>query len=86
MIIENIKEAQTRALIESDLKEERLGKTFMFEEDKGRSKTIKNHIWVQKMGGIRDLLLKESHKTMYFIHPGSTKMYLVLKPYYWWST
>lgn len=36
------------------------------------------------MGSIRDLLMEESHKTMYYIHPGSTKMYLDLKRYYWW--
>ena len=30
--------------------------------------------------------MDECHKTVYSIHPGSTKMYLDLKPYYWRST
>ncbi|XP_023754831.2 uncharacterized protein LOC111903287 [Lactuca sativa] len=49
-------------------------------------KVFQNRIWVPKMGGMRDLLMEEAHKTMYPIHPGSTKMYRDLKPYYWWTT
>ena len=30
--------------------------------------------------------MEEVHKTMYSIHPGSTKNYRDLKPYYWWRT
>ena len=28
--------------------------------------------------------MNEAHKTRYSIHPGSDKMYLVLKKLYWW--
>ena len=81
-IVENIKESQKRALAEGDKKEESLGKTFLFEKDKQGLKTFKNRIWMPKLDGIRDLLMEKSHMTMYSLHPGSTKMYLDLKPYY----
>ncbi len=29
-------------------------------------------------------ILKEAHNNVYAIHPGSTKMFHDLKPYYWW--
>nr|GEY62598.1 putative reverse transcriptase domain, ribonuclease H-like domain protein [Tanacetum cinerariifolium] len=33
---------------------------------------------------LRDLVMHESHKSKYSIHPGSNKMYQDLKPLYWW--
>ncbi|GJX03881.1 putative reverse transcriptase domain-containing protein [Tanacetum coccineum] len=35
-------------------------------------------------GGLRDLVMHESHKSEYSIHPGSDKMYQDLKLFYWW--
>ncbi|GKF02102.1 reverse transcriptase domain-containing protein, partial [Tanacetum coccineum] len=34
--------------------------------------------------GLRDLVMHESHKSKYSIHPGSDKMYQDLKLLYWW--
>nr|GFC06918.1 putative reverse transcriptase domain-containing protein [Tanacetum cinerariifolium] len=33
----------------------------------------------------RDMIMHESHKSKYSIHPGSDKMYQDLKKLYWWS-
>lgn len=30
--------------------------------------------------------MEKSQKTMYSIHQGNTKMYMDLKPHYWWPT
>lgn len=30
-------------------------------------------------------IMKEVHKTIYSVHPRSTKMYKDLKEYYWWN-
>ncbi|KAI3758179.1 hypothetical protein L6452_05732 [Arctium lappa] len=38
----------------------------------------------EELGGNRDLLLEDAHKSKYSIHPGSTKMYRDLKLHYWW--
>nr|GFA70382.1 putative reverse transcriptase domain-containing protein [Tanacetum cinerariifolium] len=32
----------------------------------------------------RDMVMHESHKSKYSIHPGSDKMYQDLKKFYWW--
>nr|GFB18095.1 putative reverse transcriptase domain-containing protein [Tanacetum cinerariifolium] len=34
--------------------------------------------------GVRDMIMHESHKSKYSIHPGSNKMYQDLKKLYWW--
>ncbi|GKD48077.1 putative reverse transcriptase domain-containing protein [Tanacetum coccineum] len=41
-------------------------------------------IWLPLFGGLRDLLMHESHKSKYSIHLGSDKMYQDLKKLYWW--
>nr|GEZ33978.1 putative reverse transcriptase domain-containing protein [Tanacetum cinerariifolium] len=38
-----------------------------------------------QFGGLRDLIMHESHKSKYSIHSGSDKMYQDLKLLYWWS-
>ena len=40
--------------------------------------------WIPLYGGVRDLIMHESHKSKYSIHPGSNKMYQDLKQLYWW--
>ncbi|GKD26375.1 putative reverse transcriptase domain-containing protein [Tanacetum coccineum] len=37
-----------------------------------------------RFGGLRELVMHESHKSKYSIHPGSDKMYQDLKLLYWW--
>ena len=46
--------------------------------------TFRGRIWVRKVGGIREMLLREAHKSKYSIHPGNTKMFRGLKLDYWW--
>ncbi|GJU52765.1 putative reverse transcriptase domain-containing protein [Tanacetum coccineum] len=43
-----------------------------------------NHVWLPCFGGLRYLVMHESHKSKYSIHPGSNKMYQDLKLLYWW--
>ncbi|GKA64814.1 putative reverse transcriptase domain-containing protein [Tanacetum coccineum] len=40
--------------------------------------------WLTLFGNLRDLIMHESHKSKYSIHPGSDKMYQDLKKLYWW--
>nr|GEY78350.1 putative reverse transcriptase domain-containing protein [Tanacetum cinerariifolium] len=48
-------------------------------------KTYKEeNIGVERFIGLRDLIMLESHKSKYSIHPGSDKMYHDLKKLYWW--
>ncbi|GJV56162.1 putative reverse transcriptase domain-containing protein [Tanacetum coccineum] len=41
-------------------------------------------IWLPLFGGLRDLIMHESYKSKYSIHPGSNNMYQDLKKLYWW--
>ncbi|GKB81566.1 putative reverse transcriptase domain-containing protein [Tanacetum coccineum] len=43
-----------------------------------------NQSWLPFFGGLRDLIMHESHKSKYSIHPRSDKMYWDLKKLYWW--
>nr|GEV67294.1 putative reverse transcriptase domain-containing protein [Tanacetum cinerariifolium] len=42
-----------------------------------------NQVWLPRYGGLRDLVMHESHKSNYSILSGSDKMYQDLKPLYW---
>ncbi|GJX64501.1 putative reverse transcriptase domain-containing protein [Tanacetum coccineum] len=45
---------------------------------------LKNRSWIPCFGDLRALIMHESHKSKYLIHPGSDKMYQDLKKLYWW--
>ncbi|GKB73772.1 putative reverse transcriptase domain-containing protein [Tanacetum coccineum] len=45
---------------------------------------LKNRSWIPCFGDLRALIMHESHKSKYSIHPGSDKMYQDLKKQYWW--
>ncbi|GJX75006.1 reverse transcriptase domain-containing protein [Tanacetum coccineum] len=46
---------------------------------------LDNRSWLPCYGDTRSLIMHESHKSKYFIHPGSDKMYRDLKMLYWWA-
>ncbi|GJW36725.1 putative reverse transcriptase domain-containing protein [Tanacetum coccineum] len=45
---------------------------------------LNNRSWIPCYGNLRALIMYESHKSKYYIHPGSDKMYQDLKKLYWW--
>ncbi|GJT52985.1 putative reverse transcriptase domain-containing protein [Tanacetum coccineum] len=45
---------------------------------------LKNRSWIPHFGDLRALIMHESHKSKYSIHPRSDKMYQDLKKLYWW--
>nr|GFD39947.1 putative reverse transcriptase domain-containing protein [Tanacetum cinerariifolium] len=40
--------------------------------------------WLPCYGDLRTVIMQESHKSKYSIHPGSDKMYQYMKKLYWW--
>ncbi|GKA93769.1 putative reverse transcriptase domain-containing protein [Tanacetum coccineum] len=77
--------AQTEALKEENIKAENLrGMDKAFEIRPDGTRCIKNQSWLPLFGNLRDLIMHESHKSKYSIHPGSDKMYQDLKKLYWW--
>ncbi|GKC33432.1 putative reverse transcriptase domain-containing protein [Tanacetum coccineum] len=49
-----------------------------------RTLCLNNRSWILRFGDLRALIMHESHKSKYFIHPGLDQMYQDLKKLYWW--
>ncbi|GJT19384.1 putative reverse transcriptase domain-containing protein [Tanacetum coccineum] len=76
---------QTEVIKEENIKAENLrGMDKAFEIRPDGTHCIKNRSWLPLFGNLRDLIMHESHKSKYSIHPGSDKMYQDLKKLYWW--
>ncbi|GJT24541.1 putative reverse transcriptase domain-containing protein [Tanacetum coccineum] len=45
---------------------------------------LRNRSWIPCFDGLRTLIMHESHKSKYSMHPGLDKMYQDLKKLYWW--
>ncbi|GJY42575.1 putative reverse transcriptase domain-containing protein, partial [Tanacetum coccineum] len=89
MVHNNLPEKIRNAQVEA-CKEENIGaKGFCgegepFEVRSDGTKCLKGRVWLPLFGGLMDLIILESHKSKYSIHPGSDKMYHDLKKLYWW--
>ncbi|GJY36950.1 putative reverse transcriptase domain-containing protein, partial [Tanacetum coccineum] len=92
-----ILEAQTEARKPENLKFEDVG-GMLFEPSKDPGKLRKeklepcadgtlclnNRSWLPVYGDLRALIMHESYKSKYYVHPGSDKMYQDMKKLYWW--
>ncbi|GKF55654.1 putative reverse transcriptase domain-containing protein, partial [Tanacetum coccineum] len=85
---ERILKAQLEAVKQENVKAENLGRLLkpIFEIHSNGIRYFKNRVWLPLFGGLRDLIMHESHKSKYSIHPGSDKMYQDMKKLYWWLT
>nr|GEV52065.1 reverse transcriptase domain-containing protein [Tanacetum cinerariifolium] len=85
-LYERILKAQTEAMKKENVKAENLGRLWepIFEIRSDRIRYFDKRVWLPLYGGIRDLIMHESHKSKYLIHHGSDKMYQDLKKLYWW--
>ncbi|GKC41677.1 putative reverse transcriptase domain-containing protein [Tanacetum coccineum] len=45
---------------------------------------LNNRSWLSCYGDLRTLIMHDSHKSKYSVHPGSDKMYQDKKKLYWW--
>ncbi|GJS70172.1 putative reverse transcriptase domain-containing protein [Tanacetum coccineum] len=81
-----ISEAQGEAIKRKNVKAKNLGRLIkpIFEFCTDGTRCFGNRVWLPRFGGLRDLVMHESHKSKYSIHPGSEKMYQDLKLLYWW--
>ena len=55
-----------------------------YEMREGDSLYFKDCLCVPANEDLKNKLLYEAHNTLFTMHPGSTKMYRDLKPYYFW--
>ncbi|GJY03142.1 putative reverse transcriptase domain-containing protein [Tanacetum coccineum] len=82
---EQIRNAQVEACKEENIGAEGFrGEGEPFEVRSDGTKCLKGRVWLPLFGGLRGLIMLESHKSKYSIHPGSDKMYHDLRKLYWW--
>ncbi|GJY75026.1 putative reverse transcriptase domain-containing protein [Tanacetum coccineum] len=81
-----ILKAQKEAMKKKNVKAKNLGRLIkqIFELRLDGTRCFGNHVWLPRFDGLRDLIMHESHKSKYSIHPGLDKMYQDLKLLYWW--
>nr|GEY44057.1 putative reverse transcriptase domain-containing protein [Tanacetum cinerariifolium] len=81
-----IRNAQYKALEKKNVEAENLGRLIkpIFEIHPDGTRYHDKRIWLPKFGRLRDLIMHESHKSKYSIHPSSDKLYQDLKQLYWW--
>ncbi|GJX17982.1 putative reverse transcriptase domain-containing protein [Tanacetum coccineum] len=82
---EQIRNAQVKACKEENIGDEGFrgeGEPFKVRSD--GTKCLKGRVWLPLFVGLRGLIMLESHKSKYSIHPGSDKMYHDLRKLYWW--
>ncbi|GJZ25827.1 putative reverse transcriptase domain-containing protein [Tanacetum coccineum] len=81
-----IRKAQNEAMKRKNVRAVNLGRLIkqIFEFRPNGTRCFGNRVWLPRFGGLRDLVMHESHKSKYYIHPGSDKMYQDLKLLYWW--
>nr|GEW27860.1 reverse transcriptase domain-containing protein [Tanacetum cinerariifolium] len=86
-----ILEAQVEALKPEHLEKEDVGG--MIRKDIPKEKLepradgtlcLNGRSWLPCYGDLRFVIMHESHKSKYFVHPGSDKMYQDMKKLYWW--
>ncbi|GKB96396.1 putative reverse transcriptase domain-containing protein [Tanacetum coccineum] len=86
-----ILEAQIEALKPGNLENEDVGG--MIRKDVPKEKLepradgtlcLNGRSWLPCYGDLRSVIMHESHKSKYSIHPGSEKMYQDMKKLYWW--
>nr|GFA49764.1 putative reverse transcriptase domain-containing protein [Tanacetum cinerariifolium] len=96
-LLKQILRAQTEAKKPENLKKEDVG-GMLIENSKDPEKfrkekleprndgtlCLNNRSWLPCYGDLRDLIMHEAHKSKYYVHPGSDKMYQDLKQLYWW--
>ncbi|GKF05315.1 hypothetical protein Tco_0035983, partial [Tanacetum coccineum] len=68
---ERILKAQLEAVKQENVKAENLGRLLkpIFEIHSDGIRYFENRMWLPSFGGLRDLIMHESHKSKYSIHP-----------------
>ncbi|KAL0329277.1 UNVERIFIED_CONTAM: Transposon Ty3-G Gag-Pol polyprotein [Sesamum radiatum] len=86
-LVDHIKEVQTRDPFLLRMRERlKQGKKSNFSIRADGVIVNGERVGVLDVNGLRKKILQETYIASYAMHPGTTKMYWNLKPYYWWQT
>nr|GEU82194.1 putative reverse transcriptase domain-containing protein [Tanacetum cinerariifolium] len=75
---ENLEKEDVCGMIRKDIPTEKL------EPRADGTLCLNGRSWLPCYGDLRSVIMHESHKSKYSIHPGSDKMYQDMKKLYWW--
>nr|GEU91575.1 hypothetical protein [Tanacetum cinerariifolium] len=75
---ENLEKEDVGGMIRRDIPKEKL------EPRADGTLCLNGMSWLPCYGDLRSVIMHESHKSKYSIHPGSDKMYQDMKKLYWW--
>ncbi|GJU55731.1 putative reverse transcriptase domain-containing protein, partial [Tanacetum coccineum] len=81
---ENIKNEDVRGMLVENAKDPEKFRTEKLEPCADGTLCFNGRSWLPCYGDLRTVIMHESHKSKYSIHPGSDKMYQDLKKLYWW--
>nr|GEW91403.1 putative reverse transcriptase domain-containing protein [Tanacetum cinerariifolium] len=81
---ENIKNEDIRGMLIENLKDTEKLRTKKLEPRADGTLCLNERSWLPCYGDLRTMIMHESHKSKYSIHPGSDKMYQDMKKLYWW--
>ncbi|GKC13784.1 putative reverse transcriptase domain-containing protein [Tanacetum coccineum] len=76
--LENLVNEDVGGMIRKDIPKEKL------EPRVDGTLCLNGRSWLPCYGDLRSVIMHESHKSKYSIHPGSEKMYQDMKKLYWW--
>ncbi|GJV91431.1 putative reverse transcriptase domain-containing protein [Tanacetum coccineum] len=82
---ENIKNEDVGGILLENSKDPEKFRTEKLEPRADRTLCFNSRSWLPCYGNLRTVIMHESHKSKYSIHPGSEKMYQDMKKLYWWS-
>ncbi|GKB98163.1 putative reverse transcriptase domain-containing protein, partial [Tanacetum coccineum] len=81
---ENLKNEDVRGMLVENSKDLEKFRTEKLEPRADGTLCFNGRSWLPCYGDLRTVIMHESHKSKYSIHPGSDKMYQDMKKLYWW--
>ncbi|GJR98533.1 putative reverse transcriptase domain-containing protein [Tanacetum coccineum] len=81
---ENIKNEDVGGMLLKNAKDPEKVRTEKLEPHVDGTLCLNGRSWLPCYGDLRTMIMHESHKSKYSIHPGSDKMYQDMKKLYWW--
>nr|GEY12137.1 putative reverse transcriptase domain-containing protein [Tanacetum cinerariifolium] len=76
---ENLEKEDVGGMIRKDIPKEKL------EPRADRTLCLNGRSWLPCYGDLRSVIMHDSYKSKYFVHPSSDKMYQDMKKLYWWK-
>nr|GEZ70224.1 putative reverse transcriptase domain, ribonuclease H-like domain, aspartic peptidase domain protein [Tanacetum cinerariifolium] len=82
--LENIKKEDVEGMLVENSRDPEKVRTEKLEPCMDGTLCLNGRSWLPCYGDLRTVIIHESHKSKYYLHPSSDKMYKDMKKLYWW--